>query len=451
MYKSFEIKKNSEIRYYSLDAQTRIPALVSTEAVEGQLLVNSADWDADNLTLVYATMDVVNGYQLHRNTGFTYSEALNKPVTLARGANNELFVNHSGAADLYLLVDNQLLPTTTGLAGYAFTGTIPQQSHFVQDKNPVEENLYTRDLGNKRYELTDHLGNVRATVSDRLKVSPAAAGGDLEGAVYYEADLQSTATYYPFGMTIGSLSKGSEGYRFGFNGKEKDQNGEFGLTHCDYGFRIYNPAIARFLSVDPLFKSYPELTPYQFASNTPIAASDLDGLEARLEIMMRQEDLGLVKGTIAAAEVRANQNARAVGALIGAGLVTDFSLNNGRVTKGTLKDLSEQLVVKTFSSGNLSSAVYDLDFGNALVKGVFSGLGIKGKAAKFLEEGLKTMIDVNLKEKDGFDIELKDNPTEIAVEFGSRMLISKYSDKIKGESAAENINTSLSINTSVKT
>lgn len=38
--------------------------------------------------------------------------------------------------------------------------------------------------------------------------------------------------------------------------------------------------VTRFLSVDPLTKSYPHLTPYQFASNTPIMAIDLDGLEA---------------------------------------------------------------------------------------------------------------------------------------------------------------------------
>lgn len=31
--------------------------------------------------------------------------------------------------------------------------------------------------------------------------------------------------------------------------------------------------------VDPLTKQYPELTPYQFASNSPIANIDLDGLE----------------------------------------------------------------------------------------------------------------------------------------------------------------------------
>ena len=44
--------------------------------------------------------------------------------------------------------------------------------------------------------------------------------------------------------------------------------------------RIYNPSIGKFLSVDPLTKSYPMLTPYQFASNTPIQAIDVDGLEA---------------------------------------------------------------------------------------------------------------------------------------------------------------------------
>lgn len=42
---------------------------------------------------------------------------------------------------------------------------------------------------------------------------------------------------------------------------------------------IYNPSIAKFLSVDPLAKSYPMLTPYQFASNRPIEGIDLDGLE----------------------------------------------------------------------------------------------------------------------------------------------------------------------------
>ncbi len=67
----------------------------------------------------------------------------------------------------------------------------------------------------------------------------------------------------------------------------------------DYGFRIYNPRIGKFLSVDPLFKSYPGLTPYQFASNRPIWGVDLDGLEfvhsseARIKIVNGKAHLNL--------------------------------------------------------------------------------------------------------------------------------------------------------------
>jgi RHS repeat-associated protein len=69
--------------------------------------------------------------------------------------------------------------------------------------------------------------------------------------------------------------------RYGFNGKEMDSEGMGGgLSTYDYGFRIYNPNIAKFLSTDPLSKKYPMLSSYQFASNTPIMAIDLDGLEA---------------------------------------------------------------------------------------------------------------------------------------------------------------------------
>lgn len=47
----------------------------------------------------------------------------------------------------------------------------------------------------------------------------------------------------------------------------------------DYGMRVYDPRIAKFLSVDPLTKQYPWYTPYQFAGNKPIQFIDLDGAE----------------------------------------------------------------------------------------------------------------------------------------------------------------------------
>jgi RHS repeat-associated protein len=68
-------------------------------------------------------------------------------------------------------------------------------------------------------------------------------------------------------------------YRFGFNGKEDDDEVKGDGNQQDYGMRIYDPRLGRFLSVDPLTKCFAMLTPYQYASNRPIDGIDLDGLE----------------------------------------------------------------------------------------------------------------------------------------------------------------------------
>jgi RHS repeat-associated protein len=71
----------------------------------------------------------------------------------------------------------------------------------------------------------------------------------------------------------------AKNYRFGFNGKENDNEVKGEGGQVDYGMRIYDPRLAKFLSVDPLQEEYSELTPYQFASNRPIDGVDLDGEE----------------------------------------------------------------------------------------------------------------------------------------------------------------------------
>ncbi len=73
-----------------------------------------------------------------------------------------------------------------------------------------------------------------------------------------------------------------KGYRYGFNGKEIDKGDEGmggGGSTYDYGFRIYNPSLGKFLSVDPLAADFAWLSTYSYAANTPIWAIDLDGLE----------------------------------------------------------------------------------------------------------------------------------------------------------------------------
>ncbi len=45
--------------------------------------------------------------------------------------------------------------------------------------------------------------------------------------------------------------------------------------------RAYDPRLGRFPSVDPIARQYPWLSPYQFAGDSPIRCSDLDGLEPK--------------------------------------------------------------------------------------------------------------------------------------------------------------------------
>ena len=73
-------------------------------------------------------------------------------------------------------------------------------------------------------------------------------------------------------------SKDGDFYKYGFNGKLKD-NEWAGIGNSeDFGARNYDSRIARFRSIDPLTKKYPEFSPYVFAANSPIKYIDVDGL-----------------------------------------------------------------------------------------------------------------------------------------------------------------------------
>jgi RHS repeat-associated protein len=87
--------------------------------------------------------------------------------------------------------------------------------------------------------------------------------------------LYSFCRYTTFGSPMPSLKFSNTNYRYGFNGKENDP--ETGTQ--DYGMRIYDSRIAKFLSVDPKSRQFPFYTPYQFAGNKAIRYTDLDGQE----------------------------------------------------------------------------------------------------------------------------------------------------------------------------
>jgi RHS repeat-associated protein len=133
---------------------------------------------------------------------------------------------------------------------------------------------------------------------------------------------------------IAALRRGV--HRYGFNGKEVDSEGMGGgSTTYDYGFRIYNAQLGKFLSVDPLTASYPWYTPYQFAGNKPIMAVDVDGLEDAIVINSIQvgDDGVITGGTSCTAIFSKTQNNRG-------GVLTVNIFSDGRTTYELIPNLS---------------------------------------------------------------------------------------------------------------
>jgi RHS repeat-associated protein len=71
------------------------------------------------------------------------------------------------------------------------------------------------------------------------------------------------------------------GYRFGFNGKEKVDEVYGDANAYDFGARLYDPRLGRWLAVDPLAAKFANISPYVYANNNPIVLVDKDGKEPK--------------------------------------------------------------------------------------------------------------------------------------------------------------------------
>jgi RHS repeat-associated protein len=108
--------------------------------------------------------------------------------------------------------------------------------------------------------------------------------------LYFSADIWSTSDYYPFGMGMGGRSwSQNQDYRFGFNGKEGDDEIKGDGNSYDFGARMYDSRIGRWMSLDPAAKKYPEMSPYVGIGNNPILLVDPDGREIDLSNLSDEE------------------------------------------------------------------------------------------------------------------------------------------------------------------
>lgn len=133
------------------------------------------------------------------------------------------------------------------------------------DSSAYHPNLdisYTLPTVSKAFYIKDHLGSTRVVME---------SDGDIGGNIIEAYD------YYPFGLNMPARTfiSGGGDTRNLFTGKERDSE-----TNWDYfGARYYDPAIARWLSVDPLSEEYPSIGSFVYVANNPIYLIDPNGKE----------------------------------------------------------------------------------------------------------------------------------------------------------------------------
>ncbi|OFX60748.1 MAG: hypothetical protein A2046_07880 [Bacteroidetes bacterium GWA2_30_7] len=208
------------------------------------------------------------------------SENISEKGDVRRSKNFKIYIpGHDNETNVNVL-NNDLTNTPEGLlnpaiAGNILAGSLPGQIFRLTGTG--NEEIFTRKIGQKKYELKDHLGNVRVVVKDIRKPID-----DDDDNVFDHADAQLICVndYYPFGMQMPGREYVGEQYRFGFNGVEKDDEIR-GLTGTNYTFKFreYDPLTGRFWSVDPLASKYPWNSTYAFAENDVIRSIDIEGLE----------------------------------------------------------------------------------------------------------------------------------------------------------------------------
>jgi len=196
---------------------------------------------------------------------------MNLPDTLDFGSNSKInyFYNSTGEKMMRSVMINSGTPTVTSYFGPFVSeglqgGTISLKYIMTPEGRIINNGTDASPSWSWEYNLTDHLGNVRAVIT------PATTAG-------YSTLVQQTH-YYPFGMRMSQISTAltSTGNDYLYNGKQYQD--DLNLNWYDYGARFYDPALGRWHSVDPLAEVNYSQSPYHFCNNNPIRFVDPSGM-----------------------------------------------------------------------------------------------------------------------------------------------------------------------------
>lgn len=173
--------------------------------------------------------------------------------------------------------------TTDYLSGF--------QYHNNELKNfPHAEGYVTVVDGTMKYiyNYTDHLGNIRLSYSDADNDNVLEQNEIIEENHYYPFGLKHTAyntneNQYIADEELNTIIleqmpkfAGDGNYNYKYNGKEYQD--ELGLNMYDYGARNYDPALGRWMNIDPLAEKYYQISPYVYVANNSLLFIDPTGM-----------------------------------------------------------------------------------------------------------------------------------------------------------------------------
>jgi len=135
------------------------------------------------------------------------------------------------------------------------------------------DSFYNLHKGRRRYEGTNHLGNVLTVFTDK-RISVCAA----DTVIYYMADVVNAYDYSAFGVILAGRKWDSDTTlkaRHGFNGQERDDevSGDGNSMTAEYW--QYDPRLGRRFNIDPKFN--PSISVYACYANNPIVYRDIKG------------------------------------------------------------------------------------------------------------------------------------------------------------------------------